>query len=281
MLGLMRKNANSWVIGLLFAIIIFVFALNFGPWAGNVGGSPPYAADVNGRVITLAEFQIAYTQQLRSIQNYRPEYSQAEADKEGIKQLVLDQLVAKELLSNLAQKNGLFISDEELAGFIKRNLFGPDVAYSKELYHRIVYSNFNSTEAQFETQVRRELLAERMANLLRTGALVSDGEVMQAYEIKSTLVSLDFIRVDPQFMAVSNSMSDEEVTKWAKDHAEEVAHYYNQHLSEFRTKPTKTDDLPVHKELKDVEGQIAKIIVADNAKKIAAEKLAEKVHWLK
>lgn len=277
MLGLMRKNANSWVIGLLFTIIIFVFALNFGPWAGNVGGGPPYAADVNGRVITLAEFQIAYTQQLRSIQSYRPEYSQAEADKDGMKQFVLDQLVAKELLSNLAQKNGLFISDAELASFIKRNLFGSDVPYSKEIYHRIVYSNFNSTESQFETQVRRELLAERMANLLRTGVQVNDNEVLQAFEAKSAMVALDFLRVDPQQMTVANVMTDIQAAEWAKDHKEEVTHYYNQHLSEFRTTPTKDTDLPVHKELKEVENQIAILIAVENAKKTAAEKLAEKM----
>src|SRR5688572_23602695 len=50
MLEMMRKNANSWLMVLLFSIIIFVFAINFGPWAGRVGGGEAFAAWVNNKV---------------------------------------------------------------------------------------------------------------------------------------------------------------------------------------------------------------------------------------
>ncbi len=52
MLDFMRRNANSWIMVLLFGIIIFVFAINFGPWAGNVTPTVPYAAVVNNEPIS-------------------------------------------------------------------------------------------------------------------------------------------------------------------------------------------------------------------------------------
>lgn len=176
MLSQMRRGANSWLIVLMFGAIIFVFAINFGPWAGNVGGGTPYAADVNGRVITIAQFQSAYAMQFRTMQNYRPEFTHEQAEAEGLRQLVLDQLVTKELLAQLAEKHGLSISDEELAKFIRDHMFGKDKAFDKEAYKQAIYSNFHTTENQFEAQIRRELLADRASELLGTGAYASDFE---------------------------------------------------------------------------------------------------------
>jgi SurA N-terminal domain len=196
MLSVMRRSANSWVLVLLFAAIIFVFAFNFGPWAGNVGGGVSYAADVNGRVITLPEFQTAYSRQFQMIQSYRPGYTNEQADREGLRKIVLDQLVSKQLLANLAREHGLSISDAELAAFIRERLFGDGRAFDRETYRRLIYSNFQSTEAQFEAQLRRDLLAERMATLLGTGAYVSDDEVSSTFVNRSTRVSLDVVRID-------------------------------------------------------------------------------------
>ncbi len=196
MLSVMRRGANSWVIVLLFAAIIFVFALNFGPWAGNVGGGLSYAADVNGRVITLPEFQAAYSRQFQIIQSYRPGYTNEQAEAEGLKKIVLDQLISKELLANLAREHGLSISDNELAGFIQERLFGEGRPFDRETYRRLIYSNFQTTEAQFEAQLRRDLLAERMADLIATGVNISDGEVKSTFESRSTRVSLEVLRID-------------------------------------------------------------------------------------
>lgn len=196
MLSVMRRSANSWLLVLLFAAIIFVFAFNFGPWAGNVGGGVSYAADVNGRVITLPEFQAAYSRQFQTIQSYRPGYTNEQAEKEGLRKIVLEQLVSKQLLANLARDHGLSVSDSELAAFIQERLFGEGRAFDRETYRRLINSNFQSTEAQFEAQLRRDLLAERMASLLATGVNISNEEVSSTFVSRKTRVSLDVIRID-------------------------------------------------------------------------------------
>src|SRR5258708_2590679 len=146
MLDSMRRHANSWVFSLLFAVIIFVFAINFGPWAGQVGGDASYAAEVNGRVITVAEFQSAYGSQMRMLQMFRPGYTTEQAEKDGLRSLVLDQLVGQELLAQLAETNNLAVTDHELVSAIRKRVSNDaDKPLDSDTYHRWVYANFQMT----------------------------------------------------------------------------------------------------------------------------------------
>src|SRR5438093_809294 len=104
MLDFMRRNANSWIMILLFAIIIFVFAINFGPWAGSqLTEGTHYAAIVNNRTISMAEFRTAFMSQMNRIRQFRTDYDETQAEKDGLKQMVLEQLIARELLTQMGQ----------------------------------------------------------------------------------------------------------------------------------------------------------------------------------
>ncbi len=169
MLDFMRKNANSWVMILLFGIIIFVFAINFGPWAGNSLTGVPYAAIVNNEAISLAEFRTAYASQFARIKQFRPDYDQNQADKDGLRQMVIDQLVSRELLTQLGQKHKLSIGAKTLAEEIKERVFGKDGEFNKEEYVRRISAYFQTSVSQFEQQVAKEIVAQQMADLLGTG----------------------------------------------------------------------------------------------------------------
>ncbi len=232
MLNFMRRNANSWIMVLLFGIIIFVFAINFGPWAGNVAPSVPYAVVVNNEPISLAEFRTAYASQFARIKQFRPEYDQTQADRDGLKQVVVDQLVSRELLTQLGRKNNLKIAPLTLAQEIKERVFGEEAEFNKEEYIRRVNAFFQSTIAQFESQVEKELVAEQMANLLGTAVFVSDAEAKLAYMDKNSKIALEFIRVSPQhFVATTPNPAD--VKKFADAEGEKISTYYNEHISEY------------------------------------------------
>ena len=170
MLAAMRQHSNSWLFVLIFGIITFVFAINFGPWVGNLGGEANYAADVNGHVITFQEFQMAYAAQIRMIQSIQPDFNPEGDAQEALKKTVLDRLVAKALLVQLAQSQDFMISDAELARFIRSEIFDKDKGLDRETYKRAIYSNYHMTESQFEEQLRHDLLAEKITSLLDTGA---------------------------------------------------------------------------------------------------------------
>ncbi len=234
MLDFMRKNANSWLMVLLFGIIIFVFAINFGPWAGHEGGALPFAAEVNGRVITLTEFNQIYAGQMRQMQSYRPGYTPQQAETEGLKAMILDHMVSQELLAQTADDNGLIIPDTELAQIIRKRIFGDAKDFDAEQYKRIIHSVFQSNEAQFEGMVRRELLAQRAAELITTGANISDDELKQAFTDKKNRVSLEYVRIDPAYFTQVKEPSADEAKAFADKHPDQIKAYYDAHIADYR-----------------------------------------------
>jgi peptidyl-prolyl cis-trans isomerase D len=173
MLDIMRRNSNSWLFVLVFGVITFVFAINFGPWVGNLGGEAKYAADVNGHVITFQDFQMAYASQIRMIQAVQPDFNPEGPVQEALKKTVLDRLIAKTLLAQLATQQNFTISDAELANFIRTQIFDKDKGLDRETYKRAIYSNYHMSESQFEAQLRQDLLAENMSKLIETEAPVN------------------------------------------------------------------------------------------------------------
>ncbi|MEI6805674.1 MAG: SurA N-terminal domain-containing protein [Myxococcaceae bacterium] len=169
----MRRNSNSWLFVLIFAIITFVFAISLGISGVNVSGEQKYAADVNGHVITFQEFQMAYATQVKMIQSVSPDFNPEGPIAETLKKTVLDRLIAKVLLNQLAAKQKFSISDQELATFLRTQIFDKDKGLDRETYKRAIYSNYHMSENQFENQLRQDLLAEKMTNLLETAGPIA------------------------------------------------------------------------------------------------------------
>jgi peptidyl-prolyl cis-trans isomerase D len=233
MLNFMRQNANSWIMIMLFSIIIFVFAINFGPWAGSQASSVPYAVIINNQPISMAEFRAAYASQFARIKQFRPDYDQSQADRDGLKQLVLEQLVSRELLFQLGTKHQLSVGAKTLAEEIKERVFGKEADFNKEEYVRRVNAFFQSTVSQFEQQVAKELVAEQMANLLGTAVSISDAEAMTAFKDRSTKVAIEFVKINPQTFAVSRTFSADEIKRFQDEHGKKINDYYNEHIGEY------------------------------------------------
>ena len=194
---------NSWVMIFLFAIIIFVFAINFGPWAGGqLSEGSHYAAVVNDNTISMAEFRTAYMSQINRIRQFRPDYDESQAEKDGLKQMVLEQLISRELLTQVGQKHKFEIGAVTLAQAIKERVFGPEAEFDEGEYKRRVNGYFHTTISQFEDQVRKELIAQNIATLIGTGVYISDSEAKNSYIDKNSKVSVEFVKVDPKFFEV-------------------------------------------------------------------------------
>ena len=88
---------------LIFGVITVVFILAFGPWVGgDLSGNAPFAAQVNGRVISTAQFQASYSNRFRTMQMFRKDYD-VDAARENLKQQVIDALIEQELLAQQAE----------------------------------------------------------------------------------------------------------------------------------------------------------------------------------
>lgn len=235
MLAAMRKNATNPLVLIPVGIIVFVFVFTFGQWGGSdVSGNLPMAATVNGRVISEAMFNVAYSRQYQNNQLIRRGYTVEDAKREGLKEKVLDDLIARELLAQLAEERGIVVSDDEVVEYVKTRFFGPDNPFDREEYKRIVHGYFQTSEARFEDQVRRDILADRMEDLVSSSLHVTQQELQQEFDNRNNRASLEVVRVDPLFFKDIPTPSDDEIKAWADQNADKIEKHYNDHITRYR-----------------------------------------------
>lgn len=233
MLDLMRRNANSWIMILLFAIIIFVFAVNFGPWAGQTAPVISYAVLVNDHAVTMTEFRTAYASQFARIKQFRPDYDQAQADRDGLRKMVVEQLATRELLYQQGDKFDLTVSGKDLAKEISERVFGSEEAFDRGEYERRINAYFQSSVGQFEEQVAKEVVASQINTIIGSVARVSESELLMAFKDKNTKAAIEFVKVSPKFFAVTREISDSDIKTFQAENNQKISDYYNEHISTY------------------------------------------------
>ena len=100
LLSLMRKHAKSWIIKVLIAMIIMVFIFFFGySYISNEGEK---VAEVNGEAISHVEYQNAYRDLLKNLQEqYKNMWSDNLIETFDLKNRALDMLVTRSLKADL------------------------------------------------------------------------------------------------------------------------------------------------------------------------------------
>ncbi len=236
MLSVFRSNTNNWLMIGVFIAITFVFVFTFGSWGGgNISGDLPIAATVNGEVIPMTHFRVQYAQTFRTQTMFRPGFTADKAREEGLDQQVLDRLVRQELLAQAATRRGLVIPDAELAKTIQERFFGKDKEFDSDEYKRVVNGIYNTTEARFEQQLRKELLAARMEEVLGDAQHVAETELKDSYLSKNDKADLEFLKVDPAFWKKQvKDATDDEVKTWVAANKPKVEAFYNEHINRYR-----------------------------------------------
>ena len=236
MLSIFRSAQNNWLMVAILFAITFVFVFTFGSWGGgDVSGALPVAATVNGEVIPMSQFRVNYAQSFRTQTMFRPGFSPEQARDEGLDQQVLDRLIDAELLAQAAKKRGLVINDDELAEAVQERFFGKDKPFDLEEYKRLVNGVYNTTEARFEGQLRKDLLAQKMERILGDALHVSETELKDSYLQKNDKAELEFLKVDPLFFKKDvKDATPEEVVAWVAANKPAVEAFYNEHINRYR-----------------------------------------------
>jgi peptidyl-prolyl cis-trans isomerase D len=199
MLDNLRANKGGVITYVFLFAIIIVFVVSFGPGSfdkGCSGGeSQAWAARVNGETIQVAEYDRTYGNLLRNFQQQAGQaFSRELAEQLGLSRIALDQVVDRALVVAEARKQGLAISDEELARTIlELPGFQANGSFDREGYKRAVASAYGS-ESRFEAVLREDLLYQRMLAGLRQTVKVSDAEIKAAWSAERDRASLSFVR---------------------------------------------------------------------------------------
>lgn len=220
------------VVSLVFIVgIAVVFTLNFGPGSfskssGKISHTTA-AAVVNGKEIPLKDFNRAYAMQINNLRN-RGNPIPESAARQFIAPQVLQQLVDVELLAQAADARGIVPADSELLEIIHRNTdFQKDGEFDFNQYRQVLRDYYRVTEGEFEDELRHQLAAQKMLDIVRNGTAVSDDEVRSRYEKDANQAKLVFARFLPTMYADKvPAPTPAQVDEFKKAHAKEISDYY-------------------------------------------------------
>jgi peptidyl-prolyl cis-trans isomerase D len=222
MLKWLRRSTRSWFIYLAIGAIVVVFI--FWGVGSYKAGQANRAAEVNGDVIPIDEFNRQYTELVKRYQ----ERTGGEVTPEMIKSLrlketALSQLVDETLLLQAAPRLGLEVTDTELRRQIQSYpIFQQDGKFDRKRYDWLLTRHHLSPQG-FEAQERRQLLVRKVIEEVTSFAKVSDPELQEFFRMGKEEVDVAYLAVSPEkFLARENPTDDA------------VARYYQDNEAEFR-----------------------------------------------
>jgi peptidyl-prolyl cis-trans isomerase D len=180
MLSIMRKHAQSWIIKVaLFSIaVVFVF------WGVGSFRSERASrvAQVNGKTISVGEYQQAYRQTLDRIRDvYGKSLDEKTFYSPEFKRKVLDGLIEKRLILEAGKTLGFSVTPQELARAIEQMpYFQENGKFSPVRYKRLLQMNRMTPEA-FEAEQKAALFQERVTAFLNGFIKIEAEEIRNFY----------------------------------------------------------------------------------------------------
>jgi peptidyl-prolyl cis-trans isomerase D len=224
MLDRMRRH-RGWLKWSL-ALVVVSFILLYIPWDRMQSGAPvsseSVVASVDGREITAGRFQRVYRQQMQA---YRNAYG-GNMDERLLKQLGIDQRILQSLIEEEAglveaAKLGISASDEEVrARILSLPSFQENGRFIGDARYRQILSMQNPPirPEEFEEQVRRGIVGEKLNGALTDWITVSDQEVETEFRRRNEKIKLAVVNFPADKFREATAATDAEISAWFDSH---------------------------------------------------------------
>lgn len=232
MLKTMRESFHhlKWT---LFAVII-VFLLGFvylsgGGGMGSKDASSAVVATIGGEPITAIDFDRQYRSYLERQQSmYQGNLSPELIRAMDLPRQVLDGMIERKLRLESAKKAHLRVSDEELAEVIRsfKGLQDEKGQFiGEEKYQRLLSTQRPPMSvAQFEEQVREDLLLNKYGSLVKSAVLVSDADIQREFSSRNDKASIEYIKIPLARLETGGEPAESDLKG-----------YYEKHKDRYRT----------------------------------------------
>jgi len=224
MITFMRRYRRTLQIGLLVIVAAFVASLFiFGTSARDGGAARDSVATVNGEKISVERYQRRYQEYLSMYaQMMRDRFSPEMAERMGLPQQVVEDLVLESLAVQKAQGEGLGLTDEELNAQIHTfPAFQEGGRFTLKRYEEVL-RRLGYTKAGFEDEMRRRLTRSKVESAVRGGVKVSDSEIEQAYVQQREEARAEWALVELAPLIAAQTATDEELQAYVKEHGPEL-----------------------------------------------------------
>ncbi len=261
MLDIFRnKGLGSVVTGAMIVATVLVFVIQFNPSAGKTSAklSKTCAATVRGTCIEPKDHRATYSI-LIPVDPHTHERMVGRARSMHLADTILDGLVERQLLIEEASRLGLTVSDEEITDSIFNGwmrvsipsddpslgysmgvkdgfLFNPYEGKPLQFWHDPKTHDFDETiykrnlkmmvdcsEIEYREWQGREILAQKMRDLVKAPVRVSDAESLESYLGEKSSAQVSSVELNPEFAIVFGEVpKDADVDAWAKEHDKDV-----------------------------------------------------------
>src|SRR3954469_9418148 len=224
MLDRMRRHKGwlKWSLAIVVVSFILLYIPSFMRNSAEGAANNAVVAQVEGREITAAQFRRVYQQQMQA---YRSSYG-GNIDEKLLKQLGVDQRIIQQLIEEEAalveaRRLGISASDPEvrerilaLPAFQDNGQFIGDARYRQLLRMQ----NPPMRPDEFEDQVRRSIVVEKLQAALTGWQTISDADVAREFARRNEKVKLAVLSFPADKFREGLAASDAEVSKYFDDH---------------------------------------------------------------
>src|SRR5262245_51362889 len=226
MLDRMRRHKGwlKWSLAIVVLAFVMLYIPSFLNDSTQGAANNAVVANVEGREITAAQFRRVYQQQMMQ---YR-QSAGANVDERLLKQLGIDQRIVQQMIQEEAslaeaKRLGIKASDAEvrerilsLPAFQENGQFIGDQRYRQLLRMQ----NPPMRPDEFEDQVRRSVIAEKLQAALTGWVTVADADVVSEFKRRNEKVKLAVVNFPADKFREATVASDDDVAKYFTEHQE-------------------------------------------------------------
>jgi peptidyl-prolyl cis-trans isomerase D len=230
MLDRMRRHRNwlKWSLALVVLTFIAFYIPSFLDTTTPVGASASdVVATVNGKDIRGLDYQRRYQNQMMAYQQqYGGSINQQLLRQLGVDQQILQQMVDEQAALAEAERQGILVSDEELAQqiFAFPALQENGRFIGEQRYEQLLASqNPPITKGDFEENLRRSMMIDKLRSAVTDWLAVSDADVEREYKTRNEKVKLQVVALTADKFRDKVTVNDADVNS-----------YYTAHQAEYR-----------------------------------------------
>ncbi len=221
MISTMREYFRGLKFVLLIVVVAFIATsvVYFGTGSVSNGGSsrPNVVGTVNGEEIPAERYRRAHASIMQAYEQMTRQRMTPElAERMGIGQQVVNDLVVDAVVVQAAAKEGIGVTDIELRARIQEmREFQEDGRFSRDRYLRVLRAS-RVDPGDFEAEMRRQLVRRKMESLVRGGIKVSEAEVREAYERANERVRAAYASTDAGPLVATITVPDADLEPYVK-----------------------------------------------------------------
>jgi hypothetical protein len=266
MLGALRRHSKSFLIYLLFAMIIVVFVFTFNTGGAGQGGCTPPEDPVYARVGSHDVTADGLVMAMQLLPTYLAQpggmtfalaagIDPSQLFRQNLEELTPEQadgllklVEAVYLAADEAERLGFSIDEKELAAALyppsfydEEEITGEDglpttkKVFQEDDFNRWVKYGLNASPQTYEKFTTSILLAFKLQNFMNGVVKVEPVEAELSARARNTKVDLSYVEFRPDFFEKLASVDDADVEKFLGEKEDQARAYYDSHPAQFHS----------------------------------------------